>query len=124
MIGWIWAILTRLITILVVLAMFSTVSGKFETIVLSALTLIYIAVVGAGTAVVKLWWTSFDIMRPELAKVYQLLNDSAAAASVVEETDESRAAKTKMNRDFWLDLVVNAILWLVAIYHLLLVVTF
>jgi hypothetical protein len=112
-----WRILVNLVTGAVILAMFHFTNSRFETIVVSALVLIYVAVIGAymslGYALSRKW--NIDLARHiAIAKALRL-NTEIEEEAQKENQDEGRKGQTV----FWITAGFNTLFGLIAIGNLL-----
>ena len=112
-----WRILTNLATGAVILAMFHITSSRFETIVVSALVLIYVTVISShmmlGYGLNRMW--NINLARHiAIAKSLQLNTESEEEAQKENiEEDEKGLAK------FWTDVGFNVLFGFIAIGHLI-----
>ena len=112
-----WRILVNLAASAVILAMFHFTSSRFETIVVSALVLIYTAVIGAhmslGHALSRKW--NIDLARQiSIAKALRLNTEIEEESQKVNQ-EEDRKGQTS----FWIEVGFNILFCLIAIGNLL-----
>lgn len=112
-----WRLLANLVTGAVILAIFHVASSRFETIVVSALVLIYVAVIGSymslGYALSKKW--NIDLARHiAIAKALRL-NTEIEEEAQKENQEENRKGQTA----FWLTASINTLFGLIAFGNLL-----
>lgn len=112
-----WRLLVNLVTGAVILAMFHFTNSRFETIVVSALVLIYVAVIGSymslGYALSRKW--NVDLARYiAIAKALRL-NTEIEEEVQKENQEEDRKGQTA----FWLTASFNTLFGLIAIGNLL-----
>jgi hypothetical protein len=112
-----WRILVNLVTGAVILAMFHFTNSRFETIVVSALVLIYVAVIGSymslGYALSRKW--NIDLARYiAIAKALRL-NTEIEEEAQKENQEEDRKGQTV----FWITAGFNTLFGLIAIGNLL-----
>ncbi len=112
-----WRILVNLVTAAVILAMFHFTSSRFETVVVSALVLIYVTVIGSymslGYALSRKW--SIDLSRHiAIAKALRLDTEMEEEAQR-ENQEEDRKGQT----GFWITAGFNTIFGLIAMGNLL-----
>lgn len=112
-----WRILINLVTAAVILAMLHFTSSRFESIVVSALVLIYVAVIDSymslGYAVSRKW--NIDLSRHiTIAKTLHLSTEVEEEA-LKENQEEDRKGQTV----FWIAASFNTLFGLIAIGNLL-----
>lgn len=112
-----WRILVNLVTTAVILAMFHFTSSRFETIVVSALVLIYVAVIGSymslGYSISRKW--NIDLSRHiTIAKALRLDTEIEEEAQK-ENQEEDRKGQTA----FWITASFNTLFGLIAMGNLL-----
>lgn len=113
----VWRVLVNLISGVVILAMFHFTNSRFETIAISALVLIYVAVVGShmslGHALSRKW--NIDLARHiAVAKALQL-NTEIEEDALKENQEEDKKGQVM----FWLTASFNTLFGLIAIGNLL-----
>ena len=111
-----WRILVNLVTAAVILAMFHFASSRFETIVVSALVVIYVAVIGSymslGYAISRKW--NIDLSRHiTIAKALRLDTEIEEEAQK-ENQEEDRKGQTA----FWITASFNTLFGLIAMGNL------
>lgn len=115
--GNVWTVVKNLTATIIVLAMFSRVSGAFETLVIAGLTLIYTAIVGSATLLGNLQIDfSLQSARRNL-KLFQHFNhpeSGAFSAAVEEAAGDLRLIRTKRN----INLGFNFLLWAIAVFNI------
>lgn len=112
-----WRILVNLVTAAAILAMFHFTSSRFETIVVSALVLIYVAVIGSymslGYSLSRKW--NIDLTRHiTIAKALRLDTEIEEEAQK-EIQEEDRRGQTA----FWISASFNTLFGLIAVGNLL-----
>jgi len=112
-----WRVLVNLVTGAVILAMFQFTNSRFETIVVSALVLIYVAGIGSymslGYALSRKW--DIDLVRHiAIAKALRLNTEMEEEAR-----KESQENYRKGRTAFWITAGFNALFGLIAIGNLL-----
>lgn len=112
-----WRILVNLLTGAVIIAMFHFANSRFETIVVSALVLIYVAVIGShmslGYALSRK--RNIDLARHiAIAKALRL-NTEIEEEAQKENQEEERKGQTA----FWITAGFNTLFGLIAIGNLL-----
>ncbi len=112
-----WRILVNLVTGAVIFAMFHFTNSRFETIVASALVLIYVAVIGSymslGYALSRKW--NIDLARYiAIAKALRL-NTEIEQEAEKENREEDRKGQVA----FWITASFNTLFGLTAIGNLL-----
>lgn len=112
-----WRILLNLITGAVILAMFHFANSRFETILVSALVLIYVTVIGShmslGYAISRKW--NIDLARYiAVAKALHLSTEIEEEAQK-ESQEEDRTGQTV----FWITASFNTLFGLIGVGNLL-----
>lgn len=112
-----WRILVNLVTAAVILAMFHFTSSRFETIVVSALVLIYAAVIGSymslGYAISRKW--NIDLSRHIIIAKALHLDTEIEEEAQKESQEEDRKGQTI----FWITASFNTLFGLIAMGNLL-----
>jgi len=112
-----WRILVNLITGAVIIAMFHFTNSRFETIVVSALVLIYVAVIGSymslGYALSRKW--NIDLARYIAISKALRFNTEREEEAQKENQEEDRKGQTA----FWITAGFNTLFGLIAIGNLL-----
>ena len=112
-----WRILVNLVTAAVILAMFHFTSSRFETIVVSALVVIYVAVIGSymslGYAISRKW--NIDLSRHiTIAKALRLDTEIEEEAQKENQEDDRKGQAV-----FWITASFNTLFGLIAMDNLL-----
>lgn len=112
-----WRILVNLVTAAVILAMFHFTSSRFETIVVSALVVIYVAVIGSymslGYAISRKW--NIDLSRHiTIAKALRLDTEIEEEAQKENQEDDRKGQAV-----FWITASFNTLFGLIAMGNLL-----
>jgi hypothetical protein len=116
--GWIWRLAVNVIQLIVVVAVFSSLRGRFEVTVVSILGFIYIVIrvvgFGIGMGLINL----AKGLDREIERLRNLLNNPFADWEVREKAD----AVKSFDRGEWkvyVDMAFLALVWLVCVYELL-----
>ncbi len=117
----IWRILVNLATGAVILAMFHIANSPFETIVISALVLIYVSVIGSymtlGNALSEKWHV-------DLARYVAIARSLHLNTELEEEAQkENREEDQKGQVNFWITAGFNMLFGFIAIGHLVYAIT-
>ncbi len=112
-----WRILVNLVTAAVILAMFHFTSSRFETIVVSALVVIYVAVIGSymslGYAILRK--RNIDLSRHiTIAKALRLDTEIEEEAQNENQEDDRKGQAV-----FWITASFNTLFGLIAMGNLL-----
>ena len=112
-----WRILVNLVTAAVILAMFHFTSSRFETIVVSALVVIYVAVIGSymslGYAISRI--RNIDLSRHiTIAKALRLDTEIEEEAQKENQEDDRKGQAV-----FWITASFNTLFGLIAMGNLL-----
>lgn len=137
--SYMWRVVINLITILIILAMFSVVSTDFETIVLSGLVLIYLSITGF-TALWGLSHMEFaQSLGEEIRDIKRLINKKELAEyqekkrilphieneelDLIEKDENNLAEREKSKKTlmtkFYINVGFQFIMYLIALFNLL-----
>lgn len=117
-VGHVWAVATNLFAIVVVLAMFGVAATRFETVVVSGLTLIYVSVISSFTLLGRSSMELAQGLATEFLGMKRLLND-ARAAEYEEELNEARQNYGRLTVRFYINGSFTFVIWMIAVWHLL-----
>ncbi len=115
-----WRILVNLVTGSVILAMFHIANSRFETIVISALVLIYVSVIGSymtlGYALSKKW-------NIDLARYIAIAKSLGLNAELEEEARQENLEEDRKGQSvFWITAGFNMLFGFIAIGNLVYVI--
>jgi hypothetical protein len=114
----IWAVLTNLIAVAVVLAMFDVASSRFETVVVSGLTLVYVGVTSSFALLGRSQLLLVNGLATEFVEVKRLLRDTRIAEHE-EQIREMMRYYRSTNIPFYINICLTVAIWLIAVWHLL-----
>ncbi len=136
--GIVWKVITNIITIAVVLGIFSIASSKFETIVLAVLVLIYLSITGFSTIWALRQIEFAEALDNEFKGIKQLLNKNAInefnkindlldnpieKPEIDEYEKEAIEARAESKKTLMIKFYINAgfqtLIYIIALYNLL-----
>jgi hypothetical protein len=116
-VGHVWAVLVNLIAVGVILAMFGVAETRFETVVVSALTLIYITTTSAFMVQNRMTAQLAQSWSAGLAHLAKLLNDPES--QVLDEALKETADKLRKGTvRFYIHLAFHTLVWGLALWKL------
>lgn len=118
---YIWFFATDMITVLVVFAMYSRAETAFQTITISALVIIYMAVLNVGAGLWQLASHTASAYMAEFSGIKKLLNDKESHEYENELLEVGNKLRTS-NIQYYIHVVYSWILWVIAVWKILSVV--
>lgn len=118
---YIWTIVSNLITLFVVFAIFNAVYGSFETIVISLLVLIYVGFVNFAGAIGQTKIQEMLLLHEEFKRLRKLLKEEQTNDEIEFEQIDVENVKRQMNDvqvKFYINVGFNAVIAIIAIFNL------
>ena len=119
---YIWTVVTNLIALLIVFAIFDAVYGSFETIILSLLVLIYISLVSLAGGFGQTKMREILVTNQEFKRLRRLLKEEQSEDEVLDENEDVENAKAQMKKvqaKFYINSGFNLFIFTIAIINLL-----
>jgi len=119
--SYIWAIFTDLIAVFVILAIFGSTYGTFETIVFSILILIYINIVSFSGIYGQAKMKEVLAMTEEFKRLRKLLKENVNEDDEIFEQEDLKNAKEKAKQieiKFYIHAVFSFIIYLIVLWNL------
>lgn len=117
-----WTVFINLIALFVVFAIFDSVYGSFETILLSLLVLIYVSLVSFAGGFGQTKMQEMLLIHEEFKRLRKLLNEEQSEDEALVEEEDVQDAKSQMKKSqikFYINSGFNFIIFIVAILNLL-----
>ena len=112
-----WRVAVNLAVVAIVLAMFRVASSPFDTVLLCAVTLAYMAVQTQTTLLARMVLTNTMAQDTQFLEIAKLLNHPDIQA-YTENLDEARETVKKLNTTIVVNGIFSFVLWLLVIWKL------
>ena len=118
LVGYLWTTFFNLLLILLVLAMFGAASSRFETMVVSALTIIYATVVSSTTVVARDAAERGAAIGGLLVQILHRLGDPTAP-QIEEGLKEGKRQYESLTVKYYMNAAGLTVMWLIALWNLI-----